>query len=104
MLKIANHSITMTELTFSKLPAKSGKGYLAWIPKHIVEFLKLSEKSYVEVSVRNLKKKDVLKFTKRVAKSGRGFLLWIPKDVSDYLLINERTMCELTIRKLGDKR
>jgi len=94
----------MTELTFAKMPARSGKGYLAWIPKHIVEFLKLSEKSYVEVSMRNLKKKDVLRFTKKVAKSGRGFLFWIPKDVSDYLSIDEKAMCEFTISKLGDKK
>jgi len=94
----------MTNLTFTKKCSRSGKGFLVWIPKHIVEFLKLSERSYVMASCRNLKRKDVLKFTKRVAKSGRGYLMWIPKDVSDYLRITDKSLCEFSIGELGDRR
>ena len=94
----------MTNLTFTKRCSRSGSGYLVWIPKHIVEFLKLSQNSYVEASCRNLKRKDVLRFTKKVAKSGRGHLLWIPKDVSDYLKIGEKSLCEFSIGKLGESK
>ena len=92
------------ELIFTKQVARSGRGFLVWIPKDIVDFLKLDERTYVETSVRELKKEIVLRFTKRIAKSGRGYLLWIPKDVSDYLKLGEDSMCEFRISRLGGVR
>ena len=44
------------ELTFTKKVAKSGRGYLVWIPKDIADFLSLDEKSTVELKIRKLKK------------------------------------------------
>lgn len=99
------------DAVFTKRVASSGQGYLCWIPKNIVDFLSLSEESYVEVKVRKLEKgtdlvEEVaeLTFVKKAARSGRGLLLWIPKDVSDFLSLDSSSYCEVRLKLLGDKR
>ena len=44
-------------LTFTKRVAKSGRGYLIWIPKDIVDFIPLKEDDTVEVKIKKLIKK-----------------------------------------------
>ena len=43
-------------LTFTKKVAKSGRGYLIWVPKDVSDFLKINEKSTVEIKIKKLKK------------------------------------------------
>jgi len=45
------------ELTFTKRVAKSGRGYLVWIPKDIVDFMPLDKDDYVEIKIKKLGKK-----------------------------------------------
>jgi hypothetical protein len=44
------------ELTFTKRVAKSGRGYLVWIPKDVAEFLDIKENYTVEMKIKKLKK------------------------------------------------
>jgi len=39
---------------FIKRVTKSGKGYIIWIPKDVVNLLKLNEKSFLEVKIKKL--------------------------------------------------
>jgi antitoxin component of MazEF toxin-antitoxin module len=43
-------------LTFTKRVAKSGRGYLVWIPKDIIDFLNIKKDDTVEMKIRRLKK------------------------------------------------
>ena len=43
---------------FIKKVCKSGRGYLLWIPKYVVDFLSLEDKSIVEVRLKKLKKDE----------------------------------------------
>lgn len=43
-------------ITFTKKVAKSGRGYLIWIPKDVVDFLNITEDSTVEINIEKLKK------------------------------------------------
>jgi len=43
---------------FIKKVCKSGRGYLLWIPKDVVDFLSLEDKSIVEVRLKKLKKDE----------------------------------------------
>ena len=43
---------------FIKSVCKSGRGYLLWIPKDVVDYLSLENKSIVEVRLKKLKKDD----------------------------------------------
>jgi hypothetical protein len=90
------------EVVFTKTLSKSGKGFLAWVPKDIASHENLSAESTVECRIINLSSKDrqELVFTKRLAKSGRALLLWVPKDVTDFLVINVNSLCQLKLRKL----
>lgn len=45
------------DLTFVKRVAKSGRGFLIWIPKDVTDYLDLDENSYVEIKIKKLKKK-----------------------------------------------
>lgn len=42
------------EVPFTKRVCKSGRGYLLWIPKDVVSFLSLNDKSIVEVRIKKL--------------------------------------------------
>ncbi|MBS3103241.1 hypothetical protein J4458_07400 [Candidatus Woesearchaeota archaeon] len=44
------------ELTFTKRIAKSGRGYLIWIPKDVVDFIPLKEDDTVEIKIKRLVK------------------------------------------------
>lgn len=44
------------ELTFTKRVAKSGRGYLVWIPKDVAEFLGIKENDTVEIKIKKLRK------------------------------------------------
>jgi|TARA_B100002003_G_C13738395_1_gene368441 antitoxin component of MazEF toxin-antitoxin module len=44
-------------LTFTKRVAKSGRGYLIWIPKDVVDFIPLKEDDTVEIKLKKLEKK-----------------------------------------------
>jgi antitoxin component of MazEF toxin-antitoxin module len=89
------------QLTFTKRIAKSGRGYLVWIPKDVTDFLKISKESTVEIQIFDLLNKNSnLTFTKKVSKSGKGYLIWIPKDVTDFLNLSGESFVELKIRKL----
>jgi|APSaa5957512622_1039677.scaffolds.fasta_scaffold205274_1 antitoxin component of MazEF toxin-antitoxin module len=89
------------QLTFTKRIAKSGRGYLVWIPKDVTEFLKISKNSTVEIQIFDLLNKNSnLTFTKKVSKSGKGYLIWIPKDVIDFLNLSEKSFVEIKIKKL----
>jgi len=44
-------------LTFTKRVAKSGRGYLIWIPKDVVDFIPLKENDTVEIKLKKLDKK-----------------------------------------------
>lgn len=44
-------------LTFTKRVAKSGRGYLVWIPKDVADFLELNEDSTVEMAIKKLDKR-----------------------------------------------
>ncbi len=45
----------MTEIiSFTKKPAKSGKGYLIWIPKDIVSILKVDKNTYLNISIKKI--------------------------------------------------
>ena len=92
----------MTEpVIFTKKAALSRTGYLVWIPKDVVDFLKITKDNVVEMGVRKLGSKfEPITFTKRIAKSGRGYLTWMPKDVSDFLRIDNKSTLEIKIRKL----
>ena len=47
----------MTEdTTFTKKIAKSGRGFLVWIPKDVSDFLDIDEKSYVEIKMKKLER------------------------------------------------
>jgi hypothetical protein len=91
---------------FIKKVCKSGRGYLLWIPKDVVDFLSLEDKSITEVRLKNLNKirkntiKEGVPFIKSVCKSGRGYLLWIPKDVVDYLSLENKSIVEVRLKKL----
>lgn len=43
-------------LTFVKRVAKSGRGYLVWLPKDVTDFLSIDENSTVEIKIKKLKK------------------------------------------------
>ena len=45
------------ELTFTKRIAKSGRGYLVWIPKDVVNFISLEKDDTVEIKLKKLIKK-----------------------------------------------
>lgn len=42
-------------LTFTKKVAKSGRGYLVWIPKDVTDFLKIKDKDTVEIKIKKLR-------------------------------------------------
>ncbi len=42
--------------TFIKKVAKSGRGFLIWIPKDVTDYLDIDEKAYVEIEIKKLKK------------------------------------------------
>jgi len=44
-------------LTFTKRVAKSGRGYLIWIPKDVVDFVPLNEDDVIEVKIKKLGRK-----------------------------------------------
>ncbi len=44
-------------LTFTKRIAKSGRGYLVWIPKDVVDFIPLKKDDIVEIKIKKLVKK-----------------------------------------------
>jgi len=44
------------ELTFTKRVAKSGRGYLVWIPKDVVDFVSLEKDDTVEIKLKKLVK------------------------------------------------
>lgn len=44
-------------LTFTKRVAKSGRGYLVWIPKDVVDFIPLKKDDTVEIKLKKLVKK-----------------------------------------------
>jgi hypothetical protein len=90
------------EVVFTKTLSRSGKGFLAWVPKDIASYQKLSQESTVECRISNLsaQAKQELIFTKRLAKSGRALLLWVPKDITDFLKIDEKSLCQLKLRVL----
>lgn len=49
----------MTEpepLSFIKRVAKSGRGFLIWIPKDVSDYIALKEDDTVEIKIRKLKK------------------------------------------------
>ena len=48
----------MTELTFVKRVAKSGRGYLIWSPKDIVDFSGIDQDSVVEIKLNKLEKQE----------------------------------------------
>ena len=56
MTKVISNSFTMTEATFTKRVAKSGRGLLLWIPKDVADYLELAEDSTVEIKIKKLKK------------------------------------------------
>lgn len=90
------------EIVFSKSPARSGKGFLVWIPAKIAEYQDISEGSTVVCSIIHLSGKDQqeLTFTKRIARSGKTLMVWIPKDVTDFLEINSDSLCQFRMQKL----
>ncbi|MBS3131336.1 hypothetical protein J4212_02790 [Candidatus Woesearchaeota archaeon] len=45
------------ELTFTKRVAKSGRGYLIWIPKDVVDFAEIKEDDTVEIKIKKLERK-----------------------------------------------
>jgi len=45
------------ELTFAKRVAKSGRGYLVWLPKDVTDFLEIKKDEYVEIKIKKLRKK-----------------------------------------------
>ena len=53
---VGNTQETSAELTFTKKVAKSGKGYLVWLPKDVTDFLEIDEESTVEIRIKKLKK------------------------------------------------
>ena len=56
-MNIVKNSLTMTEpLSFIKRVAKSGRGFLIWIPKDVSDYMSLKEDDTVEVKIRKLKK------------------------------------------------
>ena len=50
-------TIMAKELTFTKRVAKSGRGYLIWIPKDVTDFISLEEDDTVEIKIKKLVKK-----------------------------------------------
>lgn len=48
--------MTDEKVVFVKKVAKSGRGYLVWLPKDVTDFLNISEKDTVELTIRKLKK------------------------------------------------
>ena len=46
------------ELTFTKRVAKSGRGYLIWIPKDVVDFMLLDKDDTVEIKIKKLRKNE----------------------------------------------
>ena len=55
--KEAEQEYSEEHLTFTKRVAKSGRGYLVWLPKDVTDFLDLEENDTVEIKIRKLKKK-----------------------------------------------
>ncbi|HLD87520.1 MAG TPA: hypothetical protein VJB12_05670 [Candidatus Nanoarchaeia archaeon] len=45
------------DLVFVKRVAKSGRGYLVWIPKDVTDFLDIAKDDTVEIRIRRLSKK-----------------------------------------------
>ncbi|MBI2128817.1 hypothetical protein HYU07_01125 [Candidatus Woesearchaeota archaeon] len=43
-------------LSFIKRVAKSGRGFLIWIPKDVSDYISLKEDDTVEIKIRKLKK------------------------------------------------
>ena len=48
--------MTEEKIVFVKKVAKSGRGYLVWLPKDVTDYLAISEKDTIEISIRKLKK------------------------------------------------
>jgi antitoxin component of MazEF toxin-antitoxin module len=46
----------MGSVTFTKRVARSGRGYLVWIPKDVVEYLGLDERTTIEVRILKLER------------------------------------------------
>jgi|TARA_Y100000310_G_C20551702_1_gene748417 hypothetical protein len=42
--------------TFTKKVVKSGRGYMLWIPKDVVELMSIKNEAIVEVKLKKLKK------------------------------------------------
>lgn len=94
----------MDHITFTKKIVKSSNGFLIWIPKDIIELIKLEHNSTVEIILQKFHSKfEPVTFTKRVVKSGRGYFSWVPKDVTNFLKISKSTIVELKIKKLGNE-
>ena len=45
------------ELTFTKRVARSGRGYLIWIPKDVADFMPLQTNDFVEIKIKKLGRK-----------------------------------------------
>ena len=45
------------EITFIKRVAKSGRGYLIWIPKDVVDFIPIEKNDFVEIKIKKLGRK-----------------------------------------------
>jgi len=49
--------MTEEKVVFVKKVAKSGRGFLVWLPKDVTDYLDMNEKDTVEIVIRKLKKK-----------------------------------------------
>lgn len=85
---------------FIKKVCKSGRGYILWIPKDVVNYFSLKDKDIVEVRLNKTPTKgEGVPFIKSICKSGRGYLLWIPKDVVNYLSLKDKSIVEVRLKK-----
>ena len=49
--------MTEDKVVFVKKVAKSGRGFLVWLPKDVTQYMNISEEDTVEIVIRKLKKK-----------------------------------------------
>jgi len=92
---------------FIKKVAKSGRGYLFWIPKDVSDFLSISSTSMIEFVI---KKVDILAtpsqeltFTKKPSPSKQGFLIWIPKNIIEFQNLDESSFVEVKARVMTNE-
>ena len=53
------------EMQFLKKASKSKQGYLVWLPKDVVEYLSIDERSFIEIALSKLPQKEAIAATQK---------------------------------------